>query len=107
MLTEALLARSRVRFAYRSIAQTTTATEPTRRSVEPHALLHWRGRWYHPRPWDVDKDAERTFRLDRIDGTVRLIGEPGVVDVPARPPEPAEVGSRRPRRTDRCDHRCG
>ena len=90
VLTEALLARQCVRFAYRSIAQTNTAAEPTRRSVAPHALLHWRGRWYL-RGVDVDKDAERTFRLDRIDGTVRLIGDPGVVDVPARPPEPAEV----------------
>lgn len=90
LLTEALLARQRVRFAYRSIAQATTATKPTRRSVDPHALLHWRGRWYL-RGVDVDKEAERTFRLDRIDGKVRLVGEPGVVDVPERPPEPSEV----------------
>ncbi len=90
VLTDALLAKQRVRFAYRSVAQTATAATATTRLVEPHALLHWRGRWYL-RGVDVDKAAERTFRLDRIDGEVRPTGDPGVVDVPDVPPDPAEV----------------
>lgn len=87
-LTDALMARQRVRFAYRGA--TDTGGTAGKRLVEPHALLHWRGRWYL-RGRDVDKDAGRTFRLDRIDGGVRLSGDPGVVDIPATPPDPADV----------------
>jgi predicted DNA-binding transcriptional regulator YafY len=35
------------------------------RSVEPHRLVHDRGRWYLV-AWDVDRQAWRTFRADRI-----------------------------------------
>lgn len=35
------------------------------RSVEPHRLVHNRGRWYLV-GWDCDRDDWRTFRADRI-----------------------------------------
>nr|WP_246316038.1 WYL domain-containing protein [Kineococcus aurantiacus] len=35
------------------------------RRVEPHHLLHRRGRWYLL-AWDLDRDDWRTFRVDRI-----------------------------------------
>lgn len=37
----------------------------TRRTVEPHRLVTWRGRWYVV-AWDRDRDAWRTFRVDRM-----------------------------------------
>lgn len=88
LLTEALTTRRRVRFAYRRGDD--VAAAPTRRRVEPHALLHHRGRWYL-RGHDLDRGADRTFRLDRIDGAVRLTGEAGAVQVPEAPPEPRDV----------------
>ena len=38
----------------------------SRRSVEPYRLVHHRRRWYLV-AWDVDRDAWRTFRVDRIE----------------------------------------
>ena len=37
----------------------------TLRTVEPHRLVHTRGRWYLV-AWDVDRDDWRTFRGDRM-----------------------------------------
>jgi predicted DNA-binding transcriptional regulator YafY len=37
----------------------------SRRIVEPHRLVHIRGRWYLL-AWDVDRDDWRTFRADRL-----------------------------------------
>lgn len=88
LLTEALTTRRRVAFGYRRGDDVAAAA--TRRRVEPHALLHHRGRWYL-RGHDLDRRADRTFRLDRIDGVVRLTGDPGVVQVPDAPPEPRDV----------------
>lgn len=55
---------------------------PTGRRLQPWGVVCWRGRWYvvgH----DLDRDAPRCFRLSRIVGTVRLIGEPGAFTPPA------------------------
>lgn len=52
-----------LRFDYRSHDRSTS-----NRSVEPHRLVHTRGRWYLV-AWDPDRDDWRTFRADRI--TVR------------------------------------
>src|SRR5712672_1129176 len=38
----------------------------SRRSVEPYRLVNDRRRWYLV-AWDVDRDAWRTFRVDRIE----------------------------------------
>ena len=35
------------------------------RAVDPHRLVHTRGRWYLV-AWDVDRDDWRTFRVDRM-----------------------------------------
>ena len=99
VLMEAQLARQVVRFTYARPGR-----EPSRRSVDPYALVHRRGRWYLVGR-DHDRDARRAFRLDRITGAVVPVGEPGafappsegvdVTDVvpPAPPgaPETAEV----------------
>jgi predicted DNA-binding transcriptional regulator YafY len=39
---------------------------PSRRTVEPHRLVHTWGRWYLV-AWDVDRADWRTFRADRIE----------------------------------------
>jgi predicted DNA-binding transcriptional regulator YafY len=50
----------RLRFDYRA-----HGGAASRRSVEPYRLVHDRGRWYLM-AWDTDRDAWRTFRVDRI-----------------------------------------
>jgi predicted DNA-binding transcriptional regulator YafY len=50
-----------LRFDYQAHSGATS-----RRSVEPYRLLNDRRRWYLV-AWDVDRDAWRTFRVDRID----------------------------------------
>lgn len=76
VLAESQLTRTTVRFRYRP------ATGPEAgRTVDPHALVHRRGRWYlvgH----DHDRRAVRAFRLDRIDGDVVTRGEPGAFPAP-------------------------
>ena len=44
-----------------------------RREVEPWRLSFTRGHWYLT-GWDVTRDAERVFRVDRIEGKVVLEG---------------------------------
>ena len=43
------------------------------REVEPWTIDSWRGRWYVVGQ-DTDRQAERVFRLSRIDGAVFLLG---------------------------------
>lgn len=50
-----------LRFRYLSRDGTTTV-----RSVEPHRLVHTGRRWYLA-AWDNDREAWRTFRIDRIE----------------------------------------
>jgi predicted DNA-binding transcriptional regulator YafY len=57
------------------------ADAPVARTVEPWGLVHRHGRWYvvgH----DRDRAATRVFKLSRVRGDVRTVGEPGVVAVP-------------------------
>jgi predicted DNA-binding transcriptional regulator YafY len=75
-LAEAQASRTTVRFAYRRPGH--AAQE---RTVDPHALVHRRGQWYLVGR-DHSRDAARAFRLDRIDGSVRKLGEPGAFDDP-------------------------
>ncbi len=60
VLFEAIRARSAVRFAYRD----------RQRTVAPAQLRFQRGRWYLA-GWDVDREAWRTFRVDRMAGVPR------------------------------------
>jgi predicted DNA-binding transcriptional regulator YafY len=51
----------RLRFDYRA-----HSGAASRRTVEPYRLVNDRRRWYLV-AWDVDRDAWRTFRVDRIE----------------------------------------
>ena len=62
----AIDSRRRMRIEYYSPSE----DRFSERVVEPYALMNGREGWYTP-SWDVDKDALRHFRLDRIkDATV-------------------------------------
>ena len=53
--------RERLRFAYRS-----REAQDTRRHVEPHSLVNLGRRWYLV-AWDCEREAWRTFRVDRLE----------------------------------------
>jgi predicted DNA-binding transcriptional regulator YafY len=55
------------------------------RNVEPHRLVHTPRRWYLV-AWDADRDDWRTFRLDRIQGTLGPLGPAGARFTPRQPP---------------------
>lgn len=73
----ALSARQPITFDYRR-----NDGEVSTRHVRPWALKNWHGRWYLT-GFDVDRDAERAFRLGRVVGPVKKKGRPGSYDVPA------------------------
>lgn len=75
-LLAAQLTRTPVSFSYRAPGR---ASE--RRTVEPHALVHRRGRWYLVGR-DHARDERRAFRLDRIAGSVSHAGEAGSFSPP-------------------------
>jgi predicted DNA-binding transcriptional regulator YafY len=52
--------RQRLRFDYEAVDGRSAL-----RTVEPHRLVHTRGRWYLV-AWDVDREDWRTFRADRV-----------------------------------------
>jgi predicted DNA-binding transcriptional regulator YafY len=52
------------------------------RTVRPWGMAMWRGRWYVT-GWDVDRGAERVFRLSRVAGPVALRGGPAAYEIPA------------------------
>jgi predicted DNA-binding transcriptional regulator YafY len=56
----AIRGNERLRFDYRNHDDV-----ETRRDVEPHRMVAWRGRWYLV-AWDVGRDDWRTFRVDRL-----------------------------------------
>lgn len=62
----ALLDRRRVTFTYQPRGK-----KPATRGVAPYALVSRRGGWYLI-GYDLDRKAERTFRLSRIRGRVSL-----------------------------------
>lgn len=75
---DAVLARRQVTFPYRRGA----AGQVTERHLQPWALTSWHGRWYLT-GHDLDRDAPRVFRLDRVEGEVRASGKPDAYEVPA------------------------
>ena len=81
-LAAAIRDTERVRFDYLRHDGTAGA-----RLVEPQRLVHARGRWYLL-AWDVDRDAWRTFRADRL--TLRATTGPRF---PARPDPPGGAGA--------------
>ena len=74
---DAVLSRTVLTFDYRGSG----ATEPAARRVQPWGLTSWHGRWYLT-AHDLDRDAPRVFRLDRVVGRPRGMGRPGAFEVP-------------------------
>ena len=70
VLFDAVRRRGEVRFEYRGQA----------RRVAP-ALLRFRGGWWYLVGFDLDKEAGRTFRVDRMAG-MPTVGEPGSAPLP-------------------------
>jgi proteasome accessory factor B len=66
-----------VSFDYRGSSD----TAPAARRVEPWGVVWWHGRWYLA-GHDLDREAPRVFRLSRMVGEPRAIGDAGVVTVP-------------------------
>ena len=80
-----------------AVAESRTVTFGYRgdtRTVDPYRLAFRNGYWYLA-GFDRDKQAERSFRLDRLD-TPATAGPPGAFERPAapatRPPAPWEMG---------------
>jgi proteasome accessory factor B len=76
-VAEAVLARQTVRFPYR-----TAAGQQAERTVDPYAVVQRRASWYLVGR-DHDRDALRAFRLDRVGGRPRSVGDPGGFQPPA------------------------
>lgn len=74
---EATQERTPVQFLYARTGQDT----PTMRHLQPWGVVRYSGRWYVV-GFDIDRDAERVFRLSRVQGTVAVTGRPGAYDVP-------------------------
>ncbi|MFC6149685.1 helix-turn-helix transcriptional regulator [Mumia xiangluensis] len=81
-IADAVRCREGVRFSYEAGDGTST-----RRTAEPHRLVHTRGRWYLA-AWDVERHAWRTFRVDRM----RLRTPNGPRFVPRDEPEGDLIG---------------
>ncbi|MFC1660798.1 helix-turn-helix transcriptional regulator [Gemmatimonadota bacterium] len=81
-LSDALLRRKRVTFSYHGIHRNVT----TERVVRPYGLLFKHSHWYLV-GWDQTRDAERIFRVDRMDQVVVNPSAPATPDyeMPARP----------------------
>ncbi len=75
---EALTERSEVEFEY---ARSGTAA-PTTRHLQPWGVTRYSGRWY-VLGFDIDRSAERVFRLSRVQGEARKIGKPDAYELPA------------------------
>ena len=56
-------------------------TEPTTRHLQPWGVVRYSGRWYVV-GYDTDREAERIFRLSRVEGEARKDGDPGTYEVP-------------------------
>lgn len=74
---EAVQERSVVEFDYGRTGQ----AKPTRRRLQPWGVARYSGRWYVV-GFDLDRNAERVFRLSRVQGTARKVGQPGAYEVP-------------------------
>ncbi|MFC4337530.1 helix-turn-helix transcriptional regulator [Salininema proteolyticum] len=76
-LLEAATARREVAFDYRRKGD----AEPARRRFQPWGCAAWKGRWYVA-GWDLDREAERCFKVGRIVGRVRATGAEGAFESP-------------------------
>ena len=76
-LLEAVASRRAVVFDYLG----TRDEAARRRRLQPWGCAAWKGRWYVA-GHDLDRDAQRVFRLSRITGEVRLTGPEAAFDIP-------------------------
>lgn len=81
-LSDALLRRKKVSFIYHGIERDQT----THREVRPYGLLFKHSHWYLV-GWDEDREAERVFRVDRME-TVRVNPSAPATPDYDMPPEP-------------------
>jgi proteasome accessory factor B len=72
----AVKARREISFVYRKA----NGTVDTRR-LQPWGMTQWRGRWYVT-GMDVDRQAERVFRLGRIEGKVSMSARVAAYEIP-------------------------
>jgi proteasome accessory factor B len=56
--------------------------EVATRRIQPWGVVRYAGRWYAV-GHDLDRGEERVFRLSRVRGVARRVGEPGAYEVPA------------------------
>jgi len=76
-IRKAVVARQAITFGYRK-----SDGDSSRRTLQPWALTQWHGRWYVT-GLDVDRGADRVFRLSRIDSPVLSTGRAGAFEAPA------------------------
>ena len=76
---------------------------PRTRHLQPWGVVRYSGRWYVV-GLDTDRGEERVFRLSRVQGEARKVGQPGSYDVPpgtdvraTDPPPRAGAADRRAR----------
>lgn len=80
ILADAIQRRKRAFFTYHGIRRGT----PTSRRVQPWGLLFQHSHWYLV-AWDEDREAERVFRVDRMEGLRIHEQEPHTPDFPPGP----------------------
>jgi proteasome accessory factor B len=78
-LTTATRNRQAVTFDYR----VPEADRATRRRLQPWGVVCWRGRWYVV-GYDLDRQAERCFRMSRMVSAVRPDGPTGAYELPEK-----------------------
>lgn len=83
-LTEAAAEQALVRFAYRDAAGALTE-----RTVRTWLLTLVRGRWYLT-GWDVDRGAERSFRLSRLESDPVVLEQAPTAAARSAPRRPAD-----------------
>jgi predicted DNA-binding transcriptional regulator YafY len=81
-LSDALLRRKKVAFTYHGIQR----NQATEREVRPYGLLFKHSHWYLV-GWDETRDAQRIFRVDRMEKVQANSAAPATPDY-AMPPEP-------------------
>jgi proteasome accessory factor B len=75
-VADAVVGRQPIRFDYQ-----TAAGDQAERTLDPYGVVLRRGTWYVVGR-DHDRGALRSFRLDRVRGRVRPVGEPGAYELP-------------------------
>ena len=75
---QAVQERTPLAFDYLRSGQQSPAT----RHLQPWGVARYSGRWYAV-GYDTDRQAERVFRLSRVQGEARRDGTPGSYEIPA------------------------